>query len=79
MGAIQRGKAMRGYALKNLRAKDQIECLGRGQNARWRKCRMKWVTNWVMSRPRKGVDLCDRFATQLATPPFGRVNEKMEL
>jgi len=28
---------MRGYVLKNLRAKDQIECLGCGQNARWQK------------------------------------------
>jgi len=25
--------------LKNLRAKDQVECLGRGQNARWQKKR----------------------------------------
>lgn len=27
--------------LKNLRAKNQIECLGRGQNARWQKT-AKW-------------------------------------
>jgi hypothetical protein len=27
--------------LKNLRAKDQVECLGRGQNARWQKT-AKW-------------------------------------
>lgn len=32
---------MRGYALKNLRAKDQFECLGHGQNARWQKA-AKW-------------------------------------
>jgi len=41
MCAIQREKAMREYVLKNLRAKDQIECLGRGQNARWQKA-AKW-------------------------------------
>jgi Fic family protein len=29
--------------LKNLRAKDQVECLGRGQNARWQK-----TTNWQL-------------------------------
>jgi predicted transcriptional regulator of viral defense system len=27
--------------LKNLRAKGQVECLGRGQNAQWRKAK-KW-------------------------------------
>jgi hypothetical protein len=27
--------------LKDLRAKNQIECLGRGQNARWQKT-VKW-------------------------------------
>jgi hypothetical protein len=27
--------------LKNLRAKDQVECLGRGQKARWQKT-AKW-------------------------------------
>ncbi|MCP4683033.1 MAG: hypothetical protein GY864_11925 [Desulfobacterales bacterium] len=38
--------------LKNLLAKDQVKCVGRGQNARWRKTRhwalgntpMNWVT-----------------------------------
>lgn len=31
--------------LKNLRAKSQVECLGRGQNAQWRKTRK---CNWAI-------------------------------